>query len=782
MTIQPTEQTYATARELASNIEANWKSVKLPKAILDAFSNAWVEYVGHPAVRSTGITRLHTSQDRSENIADVDLSIGIAVSPLRQLLHTYKSAAVEIVDKSNIEEFKSEYASKMQGAPSCWEELKTAIDSYDGLNEGQKGLLKSFLTDSAKFYGIKGIARDDFATPALCKASDKRVDRFSIIDQIAGATNTDPQIYKLFVDFISEINNIHNAEGGDKLHAEFAAICDFCESYEAKATPIKTSDSDCQSAIDNLKNITEELEREFSEYRGIPFKIKYSKGSGNFPRVPWICILPPGQSPKSGVYFSICFGREGNGAVAGFAESVQNRGSLQTKTRNQESEVINVNGGDQKQYYNNTYENPIEILKESFSLKKLKEHARISLSKALDYLELNHSNTPIAFEKVPPALSAYTICEAVLSKPFTILTGASGTGKTKLATALASYLSNSQRSNAATIPVGADWTDNRSVLGFVNHLRTLKGKPIYQSTPILDLILRALQSPNYPHFLILDEMNLSHVERYFSDFLSTMEQTSGSLELHKEGESNLLRFSGDAVGVPQRIEYPKNLFVIGTVNIDETTYMFSPKVLDRANVIEFTVSEDEIDNFLKNPKPYQEIEPAELGVAESFLELAIHAQQGEIEALKEDCSNLIAGHLLNLFKILKAGRFEFAYRTAKEVNTYLRVCRYLSPDSGAWDAGANVQGTWKQDLDDQILQKLLPKLHGSMGRIGNLLAELAGYCYTGTLNDTANSQTKIHLDAALEFDSSEAIFPKSLQKLQAMIQTLRDEQFVSFIQ
>jgi hypothetical protein len=93
-----------------------------------------------------------------------------------------------------------------------------------------------------------------------------------------------------------------------------------------------------------------------------------------------------------------------------------------------------------------------------------------------------------------------------------------------------------------------------------------------------------------------------------------------------------------------------------------------------------------------------------------------------------------------------------------------------------------MEGTWKPDLDDQILQKLLPKLHGSMGRIGNLLAELAGYCHTGTLNDTANSQTKMLLDAALEFDSSKAIFPKSLQKLQAMIQTLRDEQFVSFIQ
>ena len=328
----------------------------------------------------------------------------------------------------------------------------------------------------------------------------------------------------------------------------------------------------------------------------------------------------------------------------------------------------------------------------------------------------------------------------------------------------------------SVVAVGADWTDNRSVLGFVNHLNAKASTPRYQSTPILDLLLHANDDADVPYFLILDEMNLSHVERYFSDFLSAMEQPDGVLKLHSEN-GNIQRSGQEKADVPPELPYPKNLFVIGTVNIDETTYMFSPKVLDRANVIEFTVTEEEISEFLGEPKPYQEVEPAEPGVAEGFLQLARQAQQGEIEALQGNCSDAIAGHLLHLFKILKAGRFEFAYRTAKEVNTYLRVCRHLADDSDAWDVGP-----WQQDLDDQILQKLLPKLHGSMGRIGNLLAALAAYCHTGTLNDAANSQTKMLLDAALTFDSAEATFPKSLQKLQAMIQTLRDEQFVSFIQ
>src|SRR5690606_36681085 len=90
------------------------------------------------------------------------------------------------------------------------------------------------------------------------------------------------------------------------------------------------------------------------------------------------------------------------------------------------------------------------------------------------------------------------------------------------------------------VPVGADWTDNRSLVGYVNHFRTATtGRsdtelPTYQLTPALELILRASQpaNANRPHFLILDEMNMSHVERYFSDFLSAMESQDGLIPLH----------------------------------------------------------------------------------------------------------------------------------------------------------------------------------------------------------------------------------------------------------
>ena len=98
------------------------------------------------------------------------------------------------------------------------------------------------------------------------------------------------------------------------------------------------------------------------------------------------------------------------------------------------------------------------------------------------------------------------------------------------------------------------------------------------------------ENQNKPYFLILDEMNLSHVERYFADFLSVME-SKDKFKLHSDKVNEKSK-------VPYELDWPKNLFVVGTVNIDETTYMFSPKVLDRANTIEFRLSDDDLRTFI----------------------------------------------------------------------------------------------------------------------------------------------------------------------------------------
>jgi 5-methylcytosine-specific restriction endonuclease McrBC GTP-binding regulatory subunit McrB len=418
----------------------------------------------------------------------------------------------------------------------------------------------------------------------------------------------------------------------------------------------------------------------------------------------------------------------------------------------------------------------------------------------------------------PVQSSNFTVLlqKAIFAKPFTILTGNSGTGKTRSAEDLAAMFRDEEDSknakNVALVAVGADWTDNRNVVGYVNHLREIgpdgNKRPVYQSTPVLDLLLEASNPgrESVPHFLILDEMNLSHVERYFADFLSAMEARSGAIRFHEEGAGNtkaetgdlkpesgtpeadfrLPRFEGDTVGVPRSLPYPQNLFVIGTVNVDETTYMFSPKVLDRAHVIEFEVDRGDVGKFLEDPKPLQPVPRAPAGQAEAFLALSLRArglQEPPLPELPPAVKTEVNKHLLEVLEILQNGRFEFAFRTAKEVVAYLKVSHELATDKAAWEADK-----WKSDLDDEILQKILPRLHGSRTRVGPLLGALGWYLHSG---DKAEAEKffpapgeelpEKPVQEIIALGKAAAAFPRSFAKVQRMARVVIEEQFVSFI-
>jgi hypothetical protein len=388
---------------------------------------------------------------------------------------------------------------------------------------------------------------------------------------------------------------------------------------------------------------------------------------------------------------------------------------------------------------------------------------------------------------------------AILSKPFTILTGNSGTGKTKLAELFAQWLCGANKEQMAVVPVGADWTDNRNVLGFVNHIRETEVKegekilkrPVYQSTRILDLLLTATDDSTKPYFLILDEMNLSHVERYFADFLSAMESKDGGLILHREGKDVKLPRNPDGkADVPETLELPRNVFVIGTVNVDETTYMFSPKVLDRANVIEFRVDKDAPAGFLASGgRPIDPIEAAPDGYAEAFLELSKRARgldetapltlaadpanpPADAKDKLEKCRDAIA----DLFALMQKSHQEFAFRSMAEMLRFLAVDYELTQDKPAWD--------WQSAMDAQILQKILPKLHGSKRKIGSLLASLAAYCEKGDKEDATKASSSgvesYNVEGEKVFKTPE--FKDSHRKLCEMILAVKRDQFVSFIQ
>ncbi len=360
-------------------------------------------------------------------------------------------------------------------------------------------------------------------------------------------------------------------------------------------------------------------------------------------------------------------------------------------------------------------------------------------------LKVSESNAISSFKKCFASLvtnkkSYYKrYIQALVQKPFVILTGNSGTGKTKIAIDFAKILEESFSDgtiNSLVVQVGADWTDTSKMLGFYNPI-----SKEYKKTNILEFIETANKHSNIPFFLILDEMNLSHVERYFSDFLSAMESHEKIILSSKEEDCDS--------DIPESIDLPENLFVTGTVNIDETTYMFSPKVLDRANVIEFIPAEsDVLANFENETQPI-EIEPVNDGSAEGFLALAKTVRESKnLPPDEGKCIEILKG----ISNLLQGSGFEFAFRTAKEIRLYIYAAYLLAQNEGK-TLGAE---DYVSLMDEQLLQKILPKIHGNRKQIGHLLDKLESFCTEESLS-------------------------LSLAKIQKMKVRLENYQYASFI-
>ena len=301
------------------------------------------------------------------------------------------------------------------------------------------------------------------------------------------------------------------------------------------------------------------------------------------------------------------------------------------------------------------------------------------------------------------------------------------------------------------VPIGANWTDNTNIVGYYNVI--IKD---YQSTPTYELIKEAQENQNNPYFLILDEMNLSHVERYFADFLSAIE-------------------SGEEIplyGNKETLELPKNLFIIGTVNVDETTYMFSPKVLDRANTIEFnTLSAWEYMSSVLDEGDFE----GNVGYLQSPL-IDSDISNLNIEDLKEILSNIscnddnlwdiLAIELTAFQETLKDSSFDFGFRVINEILRFMVVAWRYENEPDDWD-------NWERYFDAQIKQKILPKLHGSEKAIGNVLIDLFNICLEDRNNNENPKNFKITEENCRYYTSA--------LKLQNMSKVLSNQRYVSFI-
>ena len=507
------------------------------------------------------------------------------------------------------------------------------------------------------------------------------------------------------------------------LGADFKTLLQrYVEAFIARVT----SDSTSQVSIS--------IEPAFAlacEAAGIWFKTSF--GHGNMAQIPWLACFVAGQSAKlEGVYPVLLYQRATQTASVNFGVSATAEKSSGTwpqewpshlidglprfgvkKKGYKQSFVVREFSGALQQQVAEMTDSLLQVIHHFLGL----QHALLNKTRfdlgAFQALENAFSEAGLLLD--PVAIRRFSV--SLLSKKFCILTGLAGSGKTKIAEAFAMWLCASP-AQYRIVAVGADWTSNENLLGYADALQTGVYRPPVNGA--LELMLRAHADTTKPYFLILDEMNLSHVERYFADFLSAMESSNAPLSLHGVAAGLQAGGVGGAGGVevPSSVALPDNLFIIGTVNVDETTYMFSPKVLDRVNVIEFRATAAQMGAFLDDPAGIDLDGLASQGAGFATAFVARAQADADISALVDTQGAAVApklkADLLQVFDALVGVGAEFGFRTAKEIARFMVIHKELS----------GLDWQYKDALDAQVVQKLMPKLHGSARKLDAVLKAL----------------------------------------------------------
>ncbi|WP_413375697.1 McrB family protein [Alkalihalobacillus sp. 1P02AB] len=328
------------------------------------------------------------------------------------------------------------------------------------------------------------------------------------------------------------------------------------------------------------------------------------------------------------------------------------------------------------------------------------------------------------------------------AKPFVILSGILGTGKTMMVRWFAESVGADEENGRFTlIPVRPDWSDGSDLLGYVD----IKGD--FNIGPLTKVLMRAMDDPTNSYFVLLDEMNLARVEHYFSDLLSVMESKKW-----KDGQqitSKVLPF--DVEG--KEVYIPSNLYLIGTVNMDETTYPFSKKVLDRANTIEFNRVKLDNLSFLME----QEEKSAVILHNDKF-----KSQYLTLKDLYQSMPQLVeevTRFLVKVNEVLQVNGSHVGYRVRDE------ICFYV-----AYSQSYNLL-SMNEAIDNCLLQKILPRLAGSDSRIKGVLQGLYKVFTNKVIAEAADIVTE---------DIQDAKYPKSTEKIADMLRRLEDDGFTSF--
>ncbi len=502
------------------------------------------------------------------------------------------------------------------------------------------------------------------------------------------------------------------------------------------------------------------------------YKLRISFGQGYQARIPWISFLKAPNTTSEGIYPVYLYYKKNNKLILAYGISETNKPRIGWGSRNNNdinSFFVENNLGKPERYgtslvfkvYDIDDLPSAEVLNKD--LKMIFDEYEQVLSKPkttsnqgrFDINSLINDLDDVGLLFNPDLIKRFVA--SLLTKPFVILSGLSGSGKTKLAQAFTQWICQHD-SQYCIVPVGADWTNREPLLGYPNALKP--DEYIKPDNSALDVIINANKFPELPHFLILDEMNLSHVERYFADFLSVMES---------KDEKGILLYSGgkktntDGNTIPENLKLPPNLFIVGTVNIDETTYMFSPKVLDRANAIEFRVTKKEMEIFFANQKDVDmdKLKTQGAAMAQSFLELAENKEFAEQDLTE------IQRTLVDFFQQLKKTGAEFGYRSASEIIRLINQLTVIDADLSQ-----------NEKLDIAIMQKLLPKIHGSRRKLSPVLLTLADFCVDSSKFE--NIEKEIFGNIEFDFETDGVLFPISLEKITRMYNGAIENGFASY--
>ena len=333
----------------------------------------------------------------------------------------------------------------------------------------------------------------------------------------------------------------------------------------------------------------------------------------------------------------------------------------------------------------------------------------------------------------PHLLRAYYV--ALQTRPFAILSGVSGSGKTKLAELFAEMLTGHAPAQFRLIPVRPDWADSMPLLGYHNVLASR-----YVSAPFLDMAREAARPEHRDRafFVCLDEMNLARVEHYLADYLSALESRSHRIPLHE--------------GVPDLV-LPPNLFVTGTVNVDETTHAFSRKVLDRANTLDFDAIAPPL---LAMPGGGKGAFPALSegnGLPAERQRLFLQARVVGVGRARERLSQIDAqfgeralSALQSVNDRLHAFRLHFAFRVRDDVLVFL--ANAFDAQTGQGLLRPDAEENFSLALDLQMCQKVLPRLSGLHDTLEPLLADLQSWADAWPLPRTAARLARMRVHAA----------------------------------